>query len=294
MKKVVCIVAASLALSGCAYLRAVSFGDGDVKSAIEAPQTTALFLVGPTKKEELKHIKYDGFSAALDGCTEGGIGTDSIPAILLGFAAEQVIGFVTGELSARLDELQAKGQRTYTANAILEPGAFENTTCLVVVRGDKDPGATANTFPKSIGLVAVLKLERVGASPQNAASVQVKYLRMNNAVAMTGVGEPVDVAFAMVGKAARIKDNVRRIDAFAQTTLNFPGVPLGKAPKGAPAPSGLIALQPSDASAIEIVVGITESGTGLPDTEKAKAELKALAAALGPELVARAKALAGD
>jgi len=289
------VITLSVVLSSCAYLRAITFVE-DEKSGTTEPQITKLYLIGPKAASPTIDAKQFGdpaFEKALATCVPKPPGPgpmEPISAILIGFAVEQGISMITDALAALVDELREKSQRTYATSVILaDPGHLEETTCLVVVRGSAAESAPG--VPKTVGLALVLKLERIGVGRKDAVTIQPIYVHLRNAVAITGKGKPVSIAVALAGKAARVKDNIRKVDVFAQATLTLADVPLGKVATDLPEPSGLVPLAPTDSSSIELSVGITESGTGIPDTEKAKAEIKALAAALKPALIEHAKSL---
>jgi hypothetical protein len=115
---------------------------------------------------------------------------------------------------------------------------------------------------------------------------------MNDAVALTAEAEPVDLALAFAGSAAREDREVRSIGTFAEATIRIPSAPLGEPVTNLPESTGLLALPPTDATAIQLSVGITESGSGVPSAKKARAEFEALAAAIGPALAKQAQGFA--
>jgi hypothetical protein len=139
----------------------------------------------------------------------------------------------------------------------------------------------------------------------DAARLHILYAKLNNAVAVTGKGKPVHVSVAVVGRAVRAEKGVPKIELFARDTVTLGPLPLPntddnatarKAKKEAivQASTGLLPMPPYDASAVEITIGITESGSGVPDAKKAKAELEALEKALGPELIKAGQGLVGQ
>jgi hypothetical protein len=114
---------------------------------------------------------------------------------------------------------------------------------------------------------------------------------MDNAVAWTAAGEPVSLALALAGKGARTdEDKNNEVKLFAQSTMKIPALAFGKPVLGG-AGAGLVALPPDDVTAVELTVGVTEIGAGAPDADRVKAEMTALAKAVGPALADQAKAL---
>ena len=77
----------------------------------------------------------------------------------------------------------------------------------------------------------------------------------------------------------------------APDPIKIPSVPLGTPVMNQPPSTGLFALPPTDATALQLSVGITESGSGVPNAKKARADLEAWAAAIGPVLATQAQGL---
>ena len=106
-------------------------------------------------------------------------------------------------LAERAERLEAAGQPPpYTARAFVAPPQrfSEDATCLLVLRETRREAAE----PPELGLVVLMKVEHIPNSAKSEAAIfHTVYVKMNNAVALTGDGEPVDLALAFAGSAAR-------------------------------------------------------------------------------------------
>lgn len=305
-------------LSGCAYLRAVTF-ESDEDSAIEQPQKTSVYLLRaeqktlveqplaslPIPKELIAPMK-ECLRIAEPQPTAGAL----VPA-LVGFFVDYGITALTDALAARVDELAQKGSKTYSANAIVSDEKFDDAECILLVREtappkheDPPPPASAKLYPFGLGLILEKEFPCDRADKpcggkdnpfvsDEAVILKPFYLKMYNAVAITERDKPVDVSVAVTAKAAyTTKDAMRKVDVFGTTTFTIAKVELGaENQKGRVKASGLFPQAPTNASAVELAVAVTESGSGVPKGVKEKAELEALKKALGPILVEKAKSL---
>ncbi len=296
------LMASSILLSGCAYIRALSFEEHP-RSGITEEQKTTVYLIGSGGGRGLAGLPQELVAPVQQQCAAPS--TEPAPAALgaaiIGFFVQYGIDLVVDELASRVDALVARGTKVYSANAIVSAKAFDDATCIVLVREAVAKPAPAQALGASdpFGLALILRKklprENDGSTPySDEASVLVPiYLKMYNAVAITGQGEPVDLSVAVTAKAAFEKEKVRKVDPFGTTTFTIPGIELGPDDQSAHGKaSGLFPQAPTHASAVELAVAVTESGSGVPDAVKARAELEALKAALGPILVEKAKALA--
>lgn len=315
IRPLVAVGAAALLVSACAYVRAVTF-EKDPKSGTEGAQQVAIHLIGPLPPEgappaasagrnetakEIGALKAavgdERFGKLVDACAglrDDRVKIESLGAVLVGFVVQQGLSMVTDVLAARVDALVASGKKTYSASVITTPDFFAQARCLVITRGPEKP---AKPGDPELGFVLVLTKAEM---PKGESTVfRPAYLRMNNALAVTAKGETLDLALGIAGKSATAKDGVRKVDVFATASFTIPSVrlPNGKDqdgvvtsfPKGST--SGLVATPPAQASAIELSVAITETGSALPNAVKARAELEALAKAIGPSLTAKAQSL---
>ncbi len=291
------LLMASLFLTGCEFVRAFTFNEDDSSGHVER-QTSKLLLVDEQSRDDRA-----GTVPALDpelrnvlaNCAAGEA-EESATALVLpiaGFLVQSALDGAVDALASRIEELRQKSQKTYRASVILDdPRDFGRAnTCLVFVRSERDesnPGELADAPP---AFVLVLQIEpRGGAQNPTSFTLKPTYLRVNRAAAITGDGEPITVAVAFAGKAARLVKNEPKIDIFAEQSIEISNVKLGEQVKHLPENIGLIPSAPV-ATALEVSIAITESGSALPNSDKAKAELEALAKAVGPAIKSQVERL---
>jgi hypothetical protein len=219
------------------------------------------------------------------------------------YAGHEALSFLGNQLASLAEELEENGQKKYHVSILTHRQAFSPNLYLMVVRGDwaNAPVASIRTpgeiLPPNPGLVLLVKVEPLEKSdfaadverlPTIGGAVRLRtlFLRVENAMAITGKGKPISISLAFVGKAVRNTRGVRTFGAFAQETMEFQEVAFGSSldDQDGSGPSGLIPLPPDDASVLELTVAITESGSAIPDAKRARAELEALEEALGEEI----------
>ena len=276
--------------TGCEFLKAVTFEEAK-DSGYETKQTTQLLVVQNVSSVAALKTSDADWNKEIDASVAANCKDPSkaIAATIAGFAVSQGIDLITGALNSIPEKLKKKSEKTYKASFIPDvPSQFgAQYQCLIFVR--KDAGAT----PK-FGLIAIMKVSaKTSGSPPvtSAFTLEPVYLRANNAMAVTGEGKPLKVSLAFVGKAAKTDKGTNKVDVFGQSTLSVPEVMIGKAVDPLPSATGLIPMPPDGATALELLVAVTESGSALPDDEKAKSELKTVSEAIGTFLKDQVKKL---
>lgn len=283
-------VAAILFLGGCEYYRAVSF-DEDDNSGVDTPQTSTLSLVsseGAAFEADFAARDMAEALAYCRGAQEESLAL-SLGAALVGTGVDMALGFAESELASKIEGLKAKSERSYKATLVLESaGDFaKENQCLIFQRVDaKDAGQGPALL--GFGLSLVLAVRPIGDS---AFTLSPIYLEADNALAITAEGAPVKISVGFVGKNARTKDGEHIVEPFAESTFSFDKVAFGETVNTRGVQSGLVAMFPTDAKSLELSVAITETGSEVPDEEKALGELKSLKEAVGPTLKEQGKAL---
>ena len=292
-----------LALQGCEYIRALSFQPADVSG--NEVNTTVLVSYLPYEaslhgllRDNSALADFDPkFLERFDECRKAKIPKALPP--LVGLAVGWATGYIEDSLASLVTQLRNKSQRTYGGYVVVDfkdHGApFYGTECIVVMRGAIREQEGVKKLV-SLGLAAIFYVRRHGS---HGMALVPAYLRMKDAIAVTEEGKTpvVNLTMAISISSAAIVNGVPQVIQSAADTLDFGAVPLGATnratidcdpsailsnPKGCPFATRLLARPPAEASAMMISVGVTESGTGLPNAEKAIAELKALRKALGP------------
>lgn len=273
------MVVCAFGLSGCEYYRAVSFVE-DGLSGKTKNQLSSLHLISENPAKVGGGISEPAFSR-LAGCKPN---TDDRAGALLfaPFVIDAVLGEINNQFDSLVDDLKKKSQKTYKASVILPNRKhFAKTNqCLVFLR------TSERVSPGQINLedanfAFVMGVAKIG---ENAFQLRPLYLKAKNAVAITASGEPIGVSVAFVGKAAIEEKGGNKVSLFAEKSFTISNVKLGEERPDLPQASGLIALYPNNATALELTVAITETGSGIPDEDKARAELKSLFDAVGPKV----------
>gem|GEM_PF-3681048 len=294
-----------LLLSSCEYLKALSFDKADVSG--NQINTTVLVSYLPYEGQlrgllpnDTPLAEFDQrFLQQFDECRKAPVPKALPP--LVGLAFGWAAGYIDDYLASVVTELRSRSQRTYGAHAIVDlkgRGApFYGNECVVVIRGaiaEKDGIKSLS----SVGMAAIFRVKRYG----DYGMVFVpSYLKMKDAIAVTKKAETpvVNVSMAISIASAGVVNEVPSVIQTAADAFNFGAVPVSAAkraaidcdassisssPKACLFATKLLAQPPGRASALMISVGVTESGTGTPNAEKALAEVKALRQALGPLL----------
>lgn len=292
------------ALGGCTFMKAITFEE-DSRSGAKG-ERVQLYLVSGSKRPGKKSVDFRNlvstslsedkqFVSAFAKCT-GQDRARVLPALaapLIGFIVDQGIEFITDRLASKVKQLQERSKSEYKARILIDaPQDFGTVPqCLILVRG-KQGETGGNAQPGASGLVLVLEVSRRGGlGDAHSFSLIPTYLRADTAQAITGDGEPVSLSVAFVGRGARSEKGKNIVDVFGEASISFPNVSLGVSHDQLPGSTGLIPFPRKGVSAIEIVLGVVEHGTAVPDGEKAAAELKALKEALGPTIKSKIQEL---
>lgn len=298
--KTACVLAAALSLGACQAFDALTF-DADPNSGVAGKAETNIVLVDQgTDLGAISHY-YTGFDGLADtlksscGAQSRVRGTVS-GAVIGGLVLDTAIGAVFDALQSRVDALKAASSKSYSGTLIVDdartfgfgqPGAVEQ--CIVVVRRIDTAGQ--EQMAAAAFVIGVTPRGRAVSGNPTAAVFSPLYARIDKAAAVTRDQNPVDVSIALsVAAITHGKDGPERND-IALGSFTIGALELGESKTWLEKPSagtGLMALPPASATALELKLAIVETGSALPDFDKAKAEVKAIQDALGPELKARA------
>ncbi len=306
-------VAIMLALPGCEYLRVVSFQAAE-GSGITGRQAIQTALVAPADPAVAQRPDLgDGFDSRFETALEahcstsdrtpddGAFTPEALPALVLaplaGALVQITIDQVTSELQAAADELRARSQQTYDGRLILETDtvAFgRGPQCLVFVRRVEPAEGASEDDGLQPGFALIMTVEPKGASATaggaaaNAPAVVLRpvYLELKRALAVTGQGEGLDIAVAVAARAALRDAKGPAVRDVSLGSFTVPAVPPGSVMDAFEDDlgTGLVALYPDETRAIELTLAVTETGSAIPDTERAKAEVEAISKAVGPAL----------
>lgn len=293
------ITTAMLALAGCEYARVVAF-DGHELSGSRDPYDVRLGVVGTPGKASSPALPRsarstlgaESFSDLYRETLERECSVDApkatgrtLVAPLIGFAVDQFIGGVSSALQSRADELKESSQKTYATSILLKPEEFPVNArgrCIVVERVAKaDDGAVP-----AGGLALAFRLTPVGATGSVAMTPEPVYAELRKALALTASDRGVSLVIALGARVARMGENGPAVGEVALGSFTIPNLTIGK-PKfdfDNRAGGDLIAQIPDGWDALELTVAVVETGSAIPDADRAKAEVKALQAAIGPKL----------
>lgn len=297
--RAVALTTAVLALAGCEYARVVAF-DGHERSGSRDPYDVRIGVVGTPGKASLPALPRSA-RGTLEAQSFSGLYRETleqecsvaapnatgraIVAPLIGFAVDQFIGGVSSALQSRADDLKERSQKTYATSILLKPEEFPDNAlgrCIVVERVAKaDDGAVP-----AGGLALAFRLTPVGATGNVAMTPEPVYVELREALALTASGRGVSLAIALGARVAWMGENGPTVSDVALGSFTISNLTIGK-PKfdfDNRAGGDLIAQIPDGWDALELTVAVVETGSAIPDADKAKAEVKALQAAIGPKL----------
>ena len=284
------IIAILPMVSSCSTLNTLTYSK-DEASGVTGQSTRVALLGVPAKSQpvlagELPAGLQAELPAILAGC--GAERAEAFPILipLIGFALEQGVSAGIDAVAGRAKSIQDNSQKTYSSNLIVEdPGSFSQAKCLMIVREAVAAGGSGAPGGKGhVGLLAIFGIVPHGTTTDLAFNLEPRLVYLGDAVAWTKAGQPMDLAFAFVGRAVRLKDGVPTVQVFTQETISVADVGLGKVvrPRNA---TGLLTRPSKDAGALEIAVAVTETGDGAPDAARVKAELTALDKAVRPKII---------
>lgn len=261
-------------LGGCEFLQVVSF-KSDQKSAYKPNQTTELRLISVTTTTTPGEGDFftDICNRNITPLAGGLIAT----VVTAGFS--HAYGIVVSQLGDAIDKFKESGSASYGARLVVTGnGDFAaNNKCLVLIRHDRDPApGIVDTEP---GLLVVFSISPVGSSAFQLLPV---YVAANNALARTAENKPIKLSFGFAAKAAFVEDGKDTVSVFAQDSIAINKVPLDGSNPTLPTSAALLAMPPDTTTALELSIAVVESGSGLPNADRAKADLKAVTDALGP------------
>lgn len=293
------LTTAVLALAGCEYARVLAF-DGHERSGSRDPYDVRLGVVGTpgnSSTSALPRAAHDTFGAqSFSGLYQETLEQEcsvvapkaagrALVAPLIGFAVDQFIGGVSSALQSRADDLKERSQKTYATSILLKPEDFSDNArgrCIAVERVAKaDDGAVP-----AGGLALAFRLTPVGATGNVAMTPEPVYAELREALALTASNRGVSLAIALGARVARMGENGPTVSDVALGSFTIRNLIIGE-PKfdfDNRAGGDLIAQIQDGWDALELTVALVETGSAIPDADRAKAEVKALQAAIGPKL----------
>jgi hypothetical protein len=304
MKRPSCAAAALVAvttLSGCEYARVIAFapeeGSGDTRRFDVAAGLVAGGEVLASRPASMQVASLaDAFGPPFEAALTERCGYDAnvrgLTTAVVGFVVDQFVGFVASELSSLAEELAERSRGEWRGRFVLDDGAAFGRApqCLVLVRvAEPEGGGDAGAWEPAAAMVLAVTPRTASGSPI-AVEIDPVFLELKRAVAVTARGEGVDVAVAISGRAAVSRPAGPEISEFSLGAFTVPAAPVGQPVARFRVGTGLMALEPAGAGPVEINVVVKETGSAIPDAERAKAEIAALKDAVGPEIKARATA----
>lgn len=283
--------AALTSLSGCEFLRIQTFNE-HTKSGDKTPYSveTAMFRVGPTTGGGAPVPGAGQFGPGLAEAARRSCSTAPAakprslgPVAAAPALAEAAIGLVLDALFAGLERsitrFNERSQRVYKGRVLLDltPAMKSGAPhCLSILRKAGKEGR----------LALLLRVEGKPGGKPDALVIKPVYAEIRHALAITGQDGGIDLAVAISGKAALRSKEGPVVKTFAADAFSLNGLKIG-VPKddfSEDAGTGLFAFYPNGTSTVELTIALTESGTGLPDAERAQAELKAIREAAETDL----------
>ncbi len=279
---------ASLALANCTYLKVLTF-EKDESSGLAGSIKTQAWLAPMVADEDLLNAaqQFDtSFGNTLTSCgvrPPASAQSLALGGVLVGFAFDQFWAFGTSILEERATALAKASERAYSARILLDdPNSFgRSQQCIIFVRYEVVNGKAT---PQ---LALILQTNPRGqlTSKGTPAAIQLRpiFLQVKGAAAVTapdaGITLVAGIALRSIDEG---KDDVAATDV-SLGSFTIGGVSLNavKPANQLPAGSDFLALHSHRSRALQIGIAIVETGSELPDTDKAKAEFKALSEAAG-------------
>ncbi|MHA6575982.1 hypothetical protein [Pseudomonas yamanorum] len=221
---------------------------------------------------------------------------DLVPAIWAPIAGKLAFDIVVEKMGSYVKDTNDRSNKSYSVKGVFHSSTLRNTNCIVVYRGviPKDEN-TKKSWKPSAAFVA--QLEWAGPSAfvmkpllviaQNSVSL-TKY-SSDESAANKGKGT-ISMSLAMA-ESAVVKDaagvwHLRQLGTAAVTVRNVTLHALPKFIDLIDQRSSELLPAPDQDVAIQLSFAITESGNVVGDADAAQAEIKAIAAAIGPGLEA--------
>lgn len=309
----VSVLATSILLASCEYARVLSFKEDEASGQTGSTKFELIILdskgapLSPLPERsafnEVSAPTFDlqfaearkrhcGFGAQAD--PEALLAPFVLP--LIGIAVDKTISYATSALQSRVDEFVSNGTHAYHATLIVDdPQTFGYglqhgmSQCLLLIRSH---------LPKEVGkgkpeptFVHLVKVTRKGRAESSAGAVTLTpvYTRLTKSVAITEARRGVQLAIAIAGSAVVTGKIGPERTQFGLTSYTIPEARFSEtdvfdAETEGGNSSGLVPLHPTDATALELTASVVETGSAIPDADRAKAEIRALSDALGPAI----------
>jgi len=196
----------------------------------------------------------------------------------------------------KFEELKAAASVDESTQILVSPDLFLNGNCLVYMRFATDPKTKENvSTEEQMGLVVVMKihgpnldsLAALLADKERAAdyfTVQPIFVRARNSIAITAPGKPIKVSVGVAVKQIGVLNGIPTLMAIGEAATTVTGVPLTGEALCADENCDVSSIIPIPASKGTIVLGVavTETGNVGFNIDRRQAEVKAIAAAIGP------------
>jgi hypothetical protein len=221
---------------------------------------------------------------------------DLAPAIWAPIAGKLAFDLVVEKMSSYVKETKERSNKSYSVKGVFLSSTLRKTNCIVMYRGVIPAGEEERkNWNPSAAFVA--QLEWAGPSAfvmkpllviaQNSVSL-TKY-PSNDSAADKGKGS-ISMSLAMA-ESAVVQDaaGVWHLRPLGTAAITVPDVPLHTPPKfivPIDQRSSELLPAPDQDVAVQLSLAITESGNVVGDADAAQAEIKAIAAAIGPGLEA--------
>lgn len=238
-------------------------------SSLSLPQQVETHA-DPYLQDEIRSCTRAVSGPATRGTRFGGGG---VAAAVVARAGQLLLDSVYSEVETRARQIEALSQKTYAAQVswtTRQNARWNDVSCILLVRLTK-PGGLSQTNDirtTDTGLIVLMRREARGI---DGSVIAPSYVLMNNAVAVTGNSEPATVQLNLaIGFAALVNGSVTSGEQIALPQINVPlGQPLRlcEGPDFAgnrsrcPHASSLFADPPDMASALQVGISATETGS---------------------------------
>ncbi|MGR3839724.1 MAG: hypothetical protein ACU0A2_15360, partial [Cognatishimia sp.] len=206
---------------------------------------------------------------------------------LIGFGVDQLISFGVSSLQSRAEELSELSQHKYTSNVIIDEPRFfaKQDQCILLVRKIDGVATTAAVF---------LLHKKEANSTDRIFTLAPAFVGLKQATAITAKHKGVNLSFALAAKVASTSTKGPTVSEVALGTFTTPIKKIGNTVEPSLGNPSLGAVNIKNMKTMKLTLAVVETGSEIPDSEKAKAEIKALADALGPKIKEKIISQIGD
>ncbi|MGE8666872.1 MAG: hypothetical protein ACN6PM_04030 [Achromobacter mucicolens] len=304
----------SIALTGCGTLKTTSPPDSlsgwqNLGTKVELAKGTIKSPLEPIEKREDTATTDPQYHALFE--REGMCGPPSLqqkydPSLIGTVIATIIVTVVTSAISywrvrqqGTLDERADASKRSSEGRIVMSPDQFQSGMCFVFKRRALDPRSVANARGGKAqdehrqDLVIVMRVDRRKAGHDETGlpdhfSLTPIFARAYNSIAQTKEGGDIDLAVGITLHQIASVQGVPTLTNLGVAATAIQAVPLSGSPKctppeePAPCHSSNILPLPTDGGTIVLAIGVQEAGDLGFEVDLAKAQVEAIAAALGP------------